>query len=269
MLLLTVGIIGCGESGRKIAEYKENEKIAKNEIEKLTNQIRVMKFENDTMKNELYDKSKQIEVMKVDVDKYLLETAKKLEYEKEKEKESYGLKEQRKVLEMAYPIVGFPAIIPGGRTQDQIVIDTKSMLDSTTENVASAKRNYELRVQSRSENKGELQLLINTVNVAQTAFNLASLNYRKAKSDEASIAGNGLQKAKKDIAVLEEKKAEAEVANLNPTVANWSKTNGKLTFKGIVQKKEAIKGFEKDIKIMNVYVESLEEFDKRIPQKTK
>lgn len=269
LLLLTILIIGCGESGKKIAEYKSDEILAKNEIEKLTNQMRVMKFDNDNMKNDLIEKSKQIEIMKVDVDKYLVETAKKMEYEKEKEKEISGIKDQRKVLEMAYPIVGFPAFVNNGKTQDQIVIDSKSLVDSTTENVASAKRNYENRLKTGQKNEGEMNLLIQTINAAQTAFNIASLNYRKAKSDEATISGNGIQKGKKEITDLEEKKAEAEAANLNPTVLNWSRTNGRLTFKGLVQKNEAIKGFDKDIKIVKLYVEALEDFDKRILPKSK
>lgn len=204
-----------------------------------------------------------------------MEVVKKQGEVKKKTSETNVLMNQRKTIEMAYPVP-----LAFGKTLDQMLIQTKSLVESSENQSQIAQMAYDNVVVTINNNppqnqkalKDQQAALANVtkiVSIAQQAYQSANNTYNQLKNEEATLLGNGIRKAKNNIAELEEKKKDADNANINPTVANGSLTNGRVTYRSVANKEEAKKTLLKEIDYQKKYIENLEAFDKRMANENK
>jgi hypothetical protein len=199
--------------------------------------------------------------------------------QKQMGKKSITNKADRYALEMTYPVPG-----TFGKQLDQLIIEVKNNIGILEEKVRIA----EVQVANKTSTANNIinsraidpttslrsdrnvaSALNNMINAAgndlgalRAALQNAKSIYTSLKNEAQLIEGNGIGKAKQAITDLDEKIKEYKDANINPTVVNFSTTKGRVTFRSIANREEAIGVIKKDIVLLNRYIEKMENFDK-------
>ena len=81
---------------------------------------------------------------------------------------------------------------------------------------------------------------------------------------EDILASLGVAKAAQTIMEVQDKLAQVDGADINPTLPNWGMQNGRTTFKSVATKKMIKAEFQKDLAALKKYKERIEDLDKQI-----